>query len=123
MPLMKCKKVFVSLNVIAVKELACIADALFAPVRLGVVYPSAPFTLSSLASDGSQACEDLFSVLPLPARTGTDSSRGHHVRFENTQSEREDEQSQDNRTEEIEMDVRIPLTWFLSRFTYFGNVS
>lgn len=102
---MKCQRVFLSLNVIAVKELACIADALFAPVRLGVVYPSAPFTLSSLASDGSQACEDLFSVLPLPARTGADSSRVQHVRFENAQSERDDEQNQTNRNEEIEMDV------------------
>lgn len=104
---MKCKRVFVSLNVIAVKELACIADALFAPVRLGVVYPSAPFTLLSFVSDGSQACEDLFSVLPLPARTGAESARGHHVRFENTQSERDEDQSQSNRTEEMEMDVSI----------------
>ena len=104
---MKCKRVFVSLNVIAVKELASVAAALFAPVRLGVVYPSAPFTLSSLASDGSQACDELFSVLPLLSRTGTETSRGHHVRFESNQLERDEEHIQSNRTEGMEMDVSM----------------
>lgn len=104
-PLMRCKRVFTSLNVIAVKELACIADAVFAPVRLGVVYPSAPFTLLSFVSDASLACDDLFSVLPLPSRTGTENSRVHHVRFENAPPEREEEPSQSDRAEEIEMDM------------------
>ena len=106
-PLMRCKRVFTSLNVIAVKELACIADAVFAPVRLGVVYPSAPFTLLSFVSDASLACDDLFSVLPLPSRTGTENSRAHHVRFENAPPEREEEPSQSDRAEEVEMDVGI----------------
>lgn len=42
-----CKRVFQSLIKIAIEELCETADALIAPVRLGVVRPTAPFSLSS----------------------------------------------------------------------------
>ena len=114
-PLSKCRRVFASLNTVAAKELAYVADAIFAPVRLGVVYPSAPFTLPFLANDGSQACEDLFSVLPLPARTSSENTRGLHVRFEETQNERDEERPQ-SRADDMEMDVSsiLSLWWEVS---------
>ena len=109
LPLSKCRRVFASLNTIAAKELAYVADAIFAPVRLGVVYPSAPFTLPLPSTDGSQACEDLFSVLPLPARTSSENTRGLHVRFEETQNGRDEERPQ-SRADDMETDVsRISL--------------
>jgi hypothetical protein len=44
-PLMKCKRVFQALINIAIEELCETADALIAPVRLGVARPTAPFSL------------------------------------------------------------------------------
>lgn len=57
------KRVFNSLLKFAIEELVEIADALIAPVRLGVVRPTAPFQLSSSAN--SLDVDDLFSVEPL----------------------------------------------------------
>lgn len=45
-PLLKCKRVFQALIRLAVEELCETADSLIAPVRLGVVRPTAPFQLS-----------------------------------------------------------------------------
>ena len=103
LPLLKCRRIFAALNVVAAKELACIADAIFAPVRLGVVYPSAPFTLSPMPTEGHQACEDLFSVLPLPSRSANDNTRGHHVRFE--PGRHSGRVPRHNRGEDSELDV------------------
>eukprot|EP00794_Sanderia_malayensis_P011765 gene11765-12982_t len=105
LPLSKCRRVFSSLNVLAAKELGQIADSIFAPVRLGVVYPSAPFTLSSVSSDGPQACEELFSVLPFPSRTShSANARGHHVRFEESQTEQSAESTDQEHPVDAEMD-------------------
>ena len=104
LPLSKCRRVFASLNVVAARELALLADSIFAPVRLGVVYPSAPFTLSSLSTDGSQACEDLFSAVPLPSRAHGANARGHHVRFQEVRHERTERQSQ-NQSEELDVSI------------------
>lgn len=45
-PLLKCKRVFQALIRLSVEELCETADSLIAPVRLGVVRPTAPFQLS-----------------------------------------------------------------------------
>lgn len=50
-PLIKCKRVFQALITLAVEELCEIADALIAPVRLGVARPTAPFSLVSSSND------------------------------------------------------------------------
>lgn len=57
------RRVFTSLLKFAIEELVEIADALIAPVRLGVVRPTAPFQLSS--STNNLDADDLFSVEPL----------------------------------------------------------
>jgi E3 ubiquitin-protein ligase EDD1 len=46
-PLIKCKRAFKSLLRLSVEELCETADALIAPVRLGVARPTAPFALAS----------------------------------------------------------------------------
>jgi len=48
---MKCKRVFQALIRFAVEELCETADSLIAPVRLGVVRPTAPFTLANSTID------------------------------------------------------------------------
>lgn len=58
------RRVFTSLLKFAIEELVEIADALIAPVRLGVVRPTAPFQLSSSSTNNLDA-DDLFSVEPL----------------------------------------------------------
>ncbi|XP_017846381.1 E3 ubiquitin-protein ligase hyd isoform X2 [Drosophila busckii] len=57
-----CVKVFQTLHKISIEELCEVSEALIAPVRLGVVRPTAPFTMSSSSLDNS---DDLFSVEPL----------------------------------------------------------
>lgn len=57
------RRVFTSLLKFAIEELVEIADALIAPVRMGVVRPTAPFQLSS--STNNLDADDLFSVEPL----------------------------------------------------------
>jgi E3 ubiquitin-protein ligase EDD1 len=51
---MKCKRVFQALINIAIEELCETADALIAPVRLGVARPTAPFSLVSSNIDAIQ---------------------------------------------------------------------
>ncbi|XP_055848021.1 E3 ubiquitin-protein ligase hyd [Episyrphus balteatus] len=63
-----CIKVFQALHIIAIEELCEVADALIAPVRLGVVRPTAPFAMSTSNLDNS---EDIFSVEPLAPTTPT----------------------------------------------------
>jgi len=58
------RRVFTSLLKFAIEELAEIADALIAPVRLGVVRPTAPFQLLTSGGNNLDA-DDLFSVEPL----------------------------------------------------------
>jgi E3 ubiquitin-protein ligase EDD1 len=60
-PLMKCKRVFQALINIAIEELCETADALIAPVRLGVARPTAPFSLVSSNIDAIQVFFDLVS--------------------------------------------------------------
>ena len=82
--MLKCKNVFTALNYIAAPELAKIASTIFAPVRMGVVYPSTPFTLGSSA-DSISLSDDFFTMAPLPGRTTTTTNvitRDHpRVRF------------------------------------------
>ena len=68
-PMQKCKRVFQGLINIAVEELCESANALLAPVRLGVARPTAPFNLSTSSTDLS--VEDLFSVEPLAPKPAT----------------------------------------------------
>lgn len=71
-----CRRVFQMLVKISIEELIETADALIAPVRMGVVRPTAPFSMSTLSSDSP---DDLFSVEPLAPSTvrdnGNDDSR------------------------------------------------
>lgn len=60
--LQTCRRIFQTLIKVAIEELCETADALIAPVRLGVVRPTAPFALTSSSVDNS---EDVFSVEPL----------------------------------------------------------
>jgi E3 ubiquitin-protein ligase EDD1 len=64
-PLAKCKRAFKSLLRVSVEELCETADALIAPVRLGVAKPTAPFHLASNQNDIMQGGEELFSVEPM----------------------------------------------------------
>ncbi|XP_062127292.1 E3 ubiquitin-protein ligase hyd [Drosophila sulfurigaster albostrigata] len=57
-----CVKVFQTLHKISIEELCEVSEALIAPVRLGVVRPTAPFAMSSSNLDNS---DDLFTVEPL----------------------------------------------------------
>ncbi|KAH8369432.1 hypothetical protein KR009_010813 [Drosophila setifemur] len=59
-----CVKVFQTLHKISIEELCEVSEALIAPVRLGVVRPTAPFTMSSSNLDVRNS-DDLFSVDPL----------------------------------------------------------
>ncbi|XP_029848951.2 E3 ubiquitin-protein ligase UBR5 isoform X8 [Ixodes scapularis] len=67
-PLMKCRRVFQSLVTLAVEELCEAADALIAPVRLGVARPTASFNLVSSCIDAIQGSEELFLVEPMVPR-------------------------------------------------------
>lgn len=49
--LLKCRRAFQALIKIAIEEVCEIADSLITPVRLGVVRPTAPFTLASSTLD------------------------------------------------------------------------
>ena len=87
--LKKCKHVFQSLNMVAAQEMADVATSLFAPVRMGVVYPSSPFILGS-APDATSTSDDIFSAAPLPQRfvssSNSPSSSTRAVRFADQQS-------------------------------------
>ncbi|XP_067616130.1 E3 ubiquitin-protein ligase hyd isoform X2 [Eurosta solidaginis] len=85
-----CIKVFHSLYKIAIQELCEVSESLISPVRLGVVRPTAPFSMSSASIDSS---DDLFNVEPLTpllaeediadgtARNGTNSATsGYNIR-------------------------------------------
>lgn len=116
---MKCKHVFQSLNVLVAQEMADIASSVFAPVRMGVVYPSAPFTLGS-APDSTQTSEELFSAPPLPERfsgmSSSSSSSGSQsrVRFAEEPSVEALEETQ-NDEEEMDTEVCLPL-WRSTRY-------
>lgn len=72
--LQTCRRVFQTLMKISIEELIETADALIAPVRMGVVRPTAPFAMSSSNIDSS---DDLFSVepfAPFAARPGATST-------------------------------------------------
>lgn len=72
-PLMKCQRIFQCLSTIAIPELVQVADAILAPVRLGICRPAQPFSLLSSTLEATQASEDLFTVEPLPMRPSTPS--------------------------------------------------
>ena len=71
---MKCQRIFQCLSTIAIPELVQVADAILAPVRLGICRPAQPFSLLSSTLEATQASEDLFTVEPLPTRPSTPSS-------------------------------------------------
>jgi len=71
---MKCQRIFQCLSTIAIPELVQVADAILAPVRLGICRPAQPFSLLSSTLEATQASEDLFTVEPLPMRPSTPSS-------------------------------------------------
>ncbi|KAJ2943793.1 hypothetical protein O0L34_g8113 [Tuta absoluta] len=77
--LVRCRRVFAALVALAVEELVEAADALLAPVRLGVVRPTAPFPLATTYVDLVNGSEDLFGVEPL--------STGHSSRLPHTRRE------------------------------------
>ena len=67
-PLQKCKRAFQALITLSMAELCETAESLIAPVRMGVVRPTAPFSLVSAPIDAISGSEELFSVEPLPQR-------------------------------------------------------
>ena len=71
---MKCRRIFQSLSTLAIPELVQVADALLAPVRLGICLPAQSFSLLSSTLEATQASEDLFTVEPLSMRPATPSS-------------------------------------------------
>lgn len=76
-----CRRVFQMLIKISIEELIETADALIAPVRMGVVRPTAPFSLTSSNADSA---DDLFSVEPLapPTARENDGNRMSNLRAE-----------------------------------------
>ncbi|XP_037923284.1 E3 ubiquitin-protein ligase hyd isoform X6 [Hermetia illucens] len=70
-----CRRVFQVLHKLAIEELSEIADALIAPVRLGVVRPTAPFAMPSSVDNS----DDLFSVEPLAPPTSRQSDARNTV--------------------------------------------
>ena len=87
----KCKRVFQGLINIAVEELCESANALLAPVRMGIARPTAPFNLSP---NDSEIGKELFSVEPLtpktvssaPAASNRSRSRTRSLTVENLRS-------------------------------------
>ena len=61
---------------IAVEELCETANALLAPVRLGVARPTAPFALSSSANSDAASIEELFSAEPVAPRLNAAGAAG-----------------------------------------------
>lgn len=59
------RRVFSSLHKYAIEELVEIADALIAPVRMGVVRPTMPFSIPSNSIDSLSNADELFSVEPM----------------------------------------------------------
>jgi len=57
-----CVKVFQTLHKISIEELCEVSEALIAPVRLGVVRPTAPFTMSSSNLDVRVNMQNAFSI-------------------------------------------------------------
>ena len=92
-----------SLNVLAAQEMADIAATIFSPVRMGVVYPSVPFTLGS-APDSTSASDELFSTVPLPERSSTAHVQQTRVRFADRPSV---DDTQNENEEEMETEVNI----------------
>jgi len=76
--LQKCQKVFQALLPISIEELCEIANALIAPVRLGVARPTAPFTLISNLIDAINVSEQFLSVDPILSRTGVEADSESH---------------------------------------------
>lgn len=72
-PMAKCRRVFQALVKLAVEELWETADALIAPVRLGVARPTAPLTLTNSALEVISGSEELFSIEPLIPHSGVSS--------------------------------------------------
>ncbi|KAL1490432.1 hypothetical protein ABEB36_013127 [Hypothenemus hampei] len=68
-PMLKCKRIFQSLIKLAIEELCETAESLIAPVRLGVVRPTAPFSLATSTSEMLNGSEELFLVDPLAPST------------------------------------------------------
>lgn len=83
-----CRRVFQVLIKISIEELIETADALIAPVRMGVVRPTAPFSLTTSSSSSSSSAidstDDLFSVEPMvqPSRDENDVNRLSTLRAE-----------------------------------------
>ncbi|XP_060810644.1 E3 ubiquitin-protein ligase UBR5 isoform X1 [Amyelois transitella] len=84
--LVRCRRVFAALVALAVEELVEAADALLAPVRLGVVRPTAPFPLANTYVELVNGSEDLFGVEPLS--TGHSRITTHTRRESNTAGSR-----------------------------------
>ena len=62
------------------EELCETANALLAPVRLGVARPTAPFALSSSANSDAASIEELFSAEPVAPRSVAGSGRDNGSR-------------------------------------------
>ena len=63
------------------EELCETANALLAPVRLGVARPTAPFALSSSANSDAASIEELFSAEPVaPRNSGAGNGRDNGSR-------------------------------------------
>ncbi|XP_062606641.1 E3 ubiquitin-protein ligase UBR5-like isoform X3 [Saccostrea cucullata] len=80
-PLVRCKRAFNALITLAIEELCEMADSLIAPVRMGVLRPTAPFTLATANIDAIQGSEEIFNLDPLPPRSHPADSENHSVSY------------------------------------------
>ncbi|XP_063922757.1 E3 ubiquitin-protein ligase UBR5 isoform X7 [Zophobas morio] len=80
-PLTKCRKIFQALSKLSIEELCESADAIMAPVRLGVARPTAPFSLATSVSDILNGSEELFLVDPLAPSSSRSSGSSSMPRF------------------------------------------
>lgn len=138
-PLIKCRRVFQTLCTIAIPELIQTADALLAPVRLGVCRPAQPFSLATTTSEATHITEELFTVEPLPLRPSTPSSveefphperpptrrgRSHRSRRRRVQSASHDQLPQEEQQvgePQVAEDVEVCFFLVMISF-YFQNV-
>lgn len=70
------RRVFNSLQKYAIEELVEIADALIAPVRMGVVRPTMPFSITQSSIDSISTADELFSVEPMAPSSARESTIG-----------------------------------------------
>lgn len=99
------RRVFNALLKFAVEELVEIGDALIAPVRMGVVRPTMPFSLSSASIDPLSNADDLFSVEPMAPSSAREHSQSESA-AEGNATDDADARGDDNYVARIRVRLR-----------------